>query len=162
MHTQRQFNTTEKIYPHPWRTRKEFVNMYDKASPINKYKLKIPKDLLDLRTSLDMTEKLLQTPDYKQAQKLLPQLSFYEPEKAMTDKKKKKIDNPNEQEGQNFESCLYVKSINRKKKKINEFDQIDKEFKKKELLMTARKWVPKKQKTRNPSVSQIKQQIMLG
>jgi len=26
--TQRAFNTTQKIYPHPWRNKKEFLSIY--------------------------------------------------------------------------------------------------------------------------------------
>jgi hypothetical protein len=48
-----------------------------------------------------------------------------------------------------------VKSVKRKKK-INEFDEIDKEFKKKEMVLTARKWVPKKRKERTNSVIEMK------
>ena len=54
---------------------------------------------------------------------------------------------------------MYVKS-GRRKKKVNEFDEIDKEFKKKEMLLTAKKWVPKKRKERKSSVTDIKADIM--
>lgn len=39
---------------------------------------------------------------------------------------------------------------------MNEFDEIDKEFNKKDMALTARKWVPKKHKDRNNSVAEIK------
>ncbi len=51
-----------------------------------------------------------------------------------------------------------MKSI-KKKKKINEFDEIDKEFKKKEMVLTARKWVPKKRKERTNSVAEMKAEL---
>lgn len=53
--TQHFFHTTQKIYPHPWRNKKEFVKIYEKASPPHKYKQRIPQDLLEMRSSLDMT-----------------------------------------------------------------------------------------------------------
>ena len=39
---------------------------------------------------------------------------------------------------------------------MNDFDEIDKEFKKKEMLLTAKKWVPKKRKERKTSVTELK------
>lgn len=44
-----------------------------------------------------------------------------------------------------FESCLYVQK-SKNHKKINDFDEIDKEFKKKWMLLTAKKWIPSKEK----------------
>lgn len=61
---------------HPWRNRKQFVRMYEKASP-PKYADKIPKDLLTLRTSLDMADRKKKIPNYKLAESLLPQLRTY-------------------------------------------------------------------------------------
>ena len=46
-----------RVDVHPWRTRREFVKIYERASPPNKYSKSIPKNLLTLRNSLDMTEK---------------------------------------------------------------------------------------------------------
>lgn len=48
-----------------------------------------------------------------------------------------------------------MKSL-RRKKKINELDEIDKEFKKKEMVLTARKWIPKKRRERTSSVAELK------
>lgn len=79
--TQGFFHTTSKIYPHPWRRKKEFVQLYQRASPLTKYNQKMPDNLLEMRTSLDMKEKLKIQPDYKEAERLLPQLTMYEPEK---------------------------------------------------------------------------------
>jgi hypothetical protein len=50
----------------------------------------------------------------------------------------------------------------RKKKNVNELDEIDKEFKKKEMVLTARKWVPKKRKERNSSVLELKCELVGG
>lgn len=99
-----------------------------------------------------MTEKVKEVQNYKEAELILPQLTFYQPQKPITEKK---VERENEIEGESFESCLYIKSV-RRKKKINDFDEIDKEFKKKEMIMTARKWVPKKRKERTNSVMEIK------
>ena len=132
--TQGFFNTTGKIYPHPWRRKKEFVQIYDRASPSNKYKVKIPENLVDLRSSLDMTERVQVKPNLYEAEKILPQLTLYQTERnnrGFSERKapQKTVENE-EEEVETFESCLYVKTEKRKKK-INEFDEIDKEFKKK-------------------------------
>jgi hypothetical protein len=66
---------------HPWRNRREFVKIFEKASPPHKYADKIPKDLLSLRTSLDMSERRKQLPNYRLAETILPQLRAYENEK---------------------------------------------------------------------------------
>lgn len=42
---------------HPWRHRREFVKIFERASPLNRISDKVPKDLLTLRNSLDMTER---------------------------------------------------------------------------------------------------------
>ena len=39
---------------------------------------------------------------------------------------------------------------------MNDFDEIDKEFKKKEMLLTAKKFVPKKRKERKNSIVEVK------
>jgi hypothetical protein len=59
------FHSAQKVYAHPWRTKREFQKIYEKASPPHKYQRKIPHDLLELRTSLDMTQKQRELPDYK-------------------------------------------------------------------------------------------------
>lgn len=79
--TQSFFHTTSKIYPHPWRRKKQFIQLYEKASPTHKYKLKIPDNLLEMRNSLDMQEKIKKALDYKQAERILPQLAIYEAQK---------------------------------------------------------------------------------
>ena len=48
---------TARVNPHPWRTKTNFVKIFEKASPVNKYKKKMPKDLLNLRVSLDMKDR---------------------------------------------------------------------------------------------------------
>jgi hypothetical protein len=75
--TQHFFHTTQKVYPHPWRTKREFVKIYEKASPPHKYKQRMPQGLLEMRSSLDMTEKVKEVPTYKEAELILPQLTFY-------------------------------------------------------------------------------------
>jgi len=52
------FHTTSKIYSHPWRKNKEFINIYSKAQSPVKYTAKIPNYLIELRSSLDMTERV--------------------------------------------------------------------------------------------------------
>ena len=71
------FNTTSKIYAHPWRKNKEFVNIYSKAQSPVKYTAKMHSYLIELRNSLDMTERVKEKANYKEAERLLPQLSFY-------------------------------------------------------------------------------------
>ena len=51
-----------------------------------------------MRTSLDMTERLKEKPNFSEAEKLLPQLTMYEPEKgfkSLTERKnpEKKVEN---------------------------------------------------------------------
>lgn len=116
--------TTLKISPHPWRTKKEFLQIYQKASPSNKYKVKIPKDLVNLRNSLDMREKLNRTMPAREKLLILPQLSAYVPEVIPLESKNPEEPTENE-EVETFESCMYVKS-ERRKKKIDELDEIDK------------------------------------
>lgn len=156
--TQLFFHNPQKTFPHPWRTRREFVKIYERASPPNKYNKKMPQELLEMRSSLDMTEKIKPVETFKEAELILPQLSFYEPEKSLHSEKKKPEPEESAESGENFESCLYVRS-ERKKKKVNELDEIDKEFKKKEMVLTARKWVPKKRKERNNSVLELKSEL---
>lgn len=88
--------------------------MYEKASPTNKYKVKIPYDLINLRSSLDMTERIAKRQGNTEKLVILPQLSAYEPEKAQSLQKKKREETENE-EVENFESCLYIKSERRRK-----------------------------------------------
>ena len=78
--TQQQFHSTMKVYPHPWRNNKTFKNMFYKAPSPTKYNQKIPHELLEMRSSLDMTQKIKKAPDYSQAEQILPQLSFYQAE----------------------------------------------------------------------------------
>jgi hypothetical protein len=75
--TQLFFHSAQKTFPHPWRTRREFVKIYERASPPNKYNKKIPQELLEMRSSLDMTEKIKPVETFKEAELILPQLSFY-------------------------------------------------------------------------------------
>lgn len=68
------------IDAHPWRTRREFVKIYEKSSP-PKYIDKLPKELASLRASLDMNECHKKVTDYSLAETILPQLKEYELEK---------------------------------------------------------------------------------
>lgn len=55
------------IDTHPWRTKRQFLKIYERASPTNKYSTSMPKDLKSMRTSLDMTERKKKTVDYSPA-----------------------------------------------------------------------------------------------
>ncbi len=115
---------------HPWRNRREFTRLYEKASPPHKYADKIPKDLLSLRASLDMTQRRKPTPNYRLAETILPQLKAYESEKPVSRKEGQREERDDKESLDNFESCLYIKT-GRRRKKANELDQIDREFLKK-------------------------------
>lgn len=107
---------SKTIDVHPWRNRREFMRIYEKASPPHKYADKIPKDLLTLRASLDMTQRKKPAPNYRLAETILPQLKAYESEKPIS-RKETKRDEKEEKEGlDNFESCLYIKTGRRRKK----------------------------------------------
>jgi hypothetical protein len=53
------------------------VNIYSKAQSPAKYTAKMPHYLIELRNSLDMSERVKEKANYKEAERLLPQLSFY-------------------------------------------------------------------------------------
>jgi hypothetical protein len=64
---------------HPWRTKREFVKIYERASPKNKYSTVMPKNLENMRGSLDMTQKKKKKINYSvTADLILPQLKAYE------------------------------------------------------------------------------------
>lgn len=72
------------IDTHPWRHRRQFTKLYEKASPPHKYSTIIPKDLILLRASLDMKAKMKKKiPTYNQAQTILPLLKTYEYEQKV-------------------------------------------------------------------------------
>ena len=82
---------------HPWRTKREFLKIFEKASPKNKYSKTIPKNLISLRQSLDMTQKVKKKVNYSTAETILPQLKVYENEpvtKEEHSKKKMKEEEP--------------------------------------------------------------------
>lgn len=75
---------------HPWRTRREFLKIYERASPTNKYTKTMPKNLVTLRASLDMAERKKKKENYESAELILPQLRSYENEPAKRDGSRKK------------------------------------------------------------------------
>ena len=86
---------TQRVNPHPWRTKNTFVRIMEKASPENKYSKKMPRDLVNLRKSLDMKDRRSNSKmEDKGELHILPELKKY-----MNDKKKesgKKIEAENQ------------------------------------------------------------------
>ncbi len=62
---------------HPWRNKKEFKRIFNRASPTNKYAKSMPRPLVMLRTSLDMTPRTKKQENYQAAELILPQLKSY-------------------------------------------------------------------------------------
>ena len=56
------------------------MKIYERASPTNKYARTMPRNLMSMRTSLDMKERTKKKENYEGAEVILPQLKTYENE----------------------------------------------------------------------------------
>jgi hypothetical protein len=120
-----------------------------KASPEDKYNKKMPLDLLVLRSTLGMQNQnqLLSCRKYRGPLLILPELKNYVPEQK---DKPENEDEPQDladlsEQRDILKDRLYIKK-KVKTKRIDEFDEIDREFQKKWLNLTLKRSIPKDDK----------------